>query len=102
VSVNLYGAHHLSEYWPDPEHFDPERFADDRRDDKVHRNAWMPFGNGVHKCIGLHFGGMEIKAAMHQLLLSYRWNVPPDYEMPIDWSSLPRPKDGLPVRLQRL
>jgi cytochrome P450 len=102
VSVNLYGAHHLSEYWPDPEHFDPERFADDRRDDKVHRNAWMPFGNGVHKCIGLHFGGMEIKAAMHQLLLSYRWSVPPDYEMPIDWSSLPRPKDGLPVRLQRL
>ena len=102
VSLNLYGIHHLSEYWPDPERFDPERFADDRREDKVHRNAWMPFGNGVHKCIGLHFGGMEIKAALHQMLLRYRWSVPPDYEMPIDWSSLPRPKDGLPVRLQRL
>lgn len=100
VSVNIYGAHHLHEYWPDPDRFDPERFADDRREDKVHRNAWMPFGHGVHKCIGLHFGGMEIKAALHQMLLRYHWSVPSNYEMPIDWSSLPRPKDGLPIRLE--
>jgi cytochrome P450 len=102
VSANIYGVHHLSEYWPDPERFDPERYADDRREDEVHRNAWMPFGHGVHKCIGLHFGGTEIKAARHQLLMRYRWSVPAGYNMPIDWSSLPRPKDGLPVRLQRL
>ncbi|PZS15371.1 MAG: cytochrome P450 [Pseudonocardiales bacterium] len=102
VSVNLYGVHHLEEYWPDPERFDPGRFAHDRREDKVHRNAWMPFGNGVHKCIGLHFAGMEIKAAMHQLLLGYRWSVPADYQIPLDWSSLPRPKDGLPVQLEQL
>jgi len=102
VSVNLYGVHHLSEYWPDPDRFDPERFADGRREDKVHRNAWMPFGHGVHKCIGMSFGGMEIKAVLHQMLLGYRWNVPAAYQLPIDWSSLPRPKDGLPVRLERL
>jgi len=102
VSVNLYGVHHLSEYWPDPDRFDPERFADGRREDKVHRNAWMPFGHGVHKCIGMSFGGMEIKAVLHQMLLAYRWNVPAAYQLPIDWSSLPRPKDGLPVRLERL
>jgi len=101
ISVNLYGVHHLREYWPDPDRFDPQRFADDRREDKAHRYAWMPFGNGVHKCIGLHFGGMEIKAALHHMLLSYRWSVPADYRLPIDWSSLPRPKDGLPVRLER-
>jgi cytochrome P450 len=62
----------------------------------------MPFGNGVHKCIGMYFGGMEVKAAMHQLLQRYRLSVPPGYEMPIDWVSLPRPKDGLPIRLTRL
>ncbi len=99
VSVSVHNTHHLSEYWPDPERFDPDRFGPDGT---VHRNAWIPFGNGVHKCIGLHFGGMEVKAAMHQLLLGYRWSVPNDYVMPIDWSSLPRPKDGLPVRLDAL
>lgn len=102
VALHLHGVHMMREFWPDPERFDPERFAEDRREDKVHRNAWIPFGAGVHKCIGLHFGGMQVKAAMHQLLLTHRWSVPPGYRMPIDWTSLPRPKDGLPVRLDRL
>jgi cytochrome P450 len=102
VSCNFHGTHLLGEYWPDPTRFDPERFSEARREDKVHRNAWIPFGNGVHKCIGLYFGGMQVKAAMHQLLLRYRWSVPPDYVMPVDWSSLPRPKDGLPVHLERV
>jgi cytochrome P450 len=99
VSINMQGTHHLAEYWPQPERFAPDRFGPEGT---VHRNAWIPFGNGVHKCIGLHFGGMQVKAAMHQLLLGHRWSVAPTYEMPIDWTSLPRPKDGLPVRLDRL
>jgi cytochrome P450 len=56
----------------------------------------------VHKCIGLYFGGMEVKAVLHQLLRRYRWSVEPGYQMPIDWKSLPVPRDRLPVRLARL
>ena len=59
----------------------------------------MPFGNGIHKCIGMFFGGMEVKAAMHQLLRRYLLTVDPGYTMPVDWSSLPRPRDGLPIDL---
>jgi cytochrome P450 len=62
----------------------------------------MPFGTGVHKCIGMYFGGMEIKAVMHQLLQRFRLTVKPGYRMPIDWVSLPRPTDGLPIRLNPL
>ena len=102
VTVNTHLGHHLAEYWPDPERFDPERFAEDRREDKVHRHAWIPFGGGVHKCIGLYFGMMQVKAVMHHLLVTHRWSVADDYELPIDWTSLPRPKDGLPVRLDLL
>jgi cytochrome P450 len=102
LAVHLWGLHHLPELWPDPERFDPERFAEHRREDKVHRFAYMPFGNGVHKCIGMYFGGMEVKAAMHQLLQRYRLQVRPDYRMPVDWVSLPRPKDGLPLTLHRM
>ena len=102
LAVHLWGVHHLRELWPEPDRFDPERFAEHRREDKVHRYAYMPFGNGVHKCIGMYFGGMEVKAAMHQLLQRYRIDVAPQYRMPVDWVSLPRPKDGLPVRLHRL
>jgi cytochrome P450 len=102
LAVHLWGIHHMKEVWPNPERFDPERFAPDRREDKVHRYAYLPFGNGVHKCIGMYFGGLEIKAAMHQLLQRFRLEVPPGYRMPLDWVSLPRPKDGLPLRLTPL
>jgi len=88
-------------YFTDPDTFDPERFSPERAEDKGHRMAWMPFGGGVHKCIGLYFGQMEIKTVMHHLLREYEWSVPADYEMPMDYSALPVPKDKLPVRLRR-
>lgn len=102
VTISPNVNHHLSEYWPDPEAFDPERFAEHRREDKVHQYAWEPFGGGVHKCIGLHFAGMQIKSFMHQMLLRYRWSVPQGYVWPLDMTTLPVPKDGLPVRLESL
>ena len=99
VSLGVHFTHHMSEYWPDPERFDPERFAPHRREDRVHRFAWTPFGGGVHKCIGLHFAGLQVKAVLHQLLLRYRWSTPPGYRAPLSYTSLPFPKDGLPVEL---
>lgn len=102
VSVSPHFVHHMPELWPDPGRFDPGRFAPDRREDRVHSHAWIPFGGGVHKCIGLHFGRMEITAAMHQILLRWRWRVPPGYHMPVDFTALPKPADDLPVRLERI
>ncbi len=49
-------SHHDPALWTDPERFDPDRFSPERAEDRVHRFAWMPFGGGVHKCIGLYFG----------------------------------------------
>ncbi|MFE5642350.1 cytochrome P450 [Rhodococcus sp. NPDC056516] len=101
VSVAPHFTHHMAQYWPDPERFDPERFAESRREDKVHRYAWEPFGGGVHKCLGMHFAGAEIKAIMHHLLLRFDWNVDADYVAPLDFTSLPFPSDGQPVDLRR-
>ncbi|SHU39160.1 cytochrome P450 Cyp136B2 family protein [Mycobacteroides abscessus subsp. abscessus] len=92
-------AHHMSEYWSKPTQFDPERFGQDRREDRVHKFAWEPFGGGVHKCIGMHFAGMQIKAVLHQLLLRYRVTIESGYRTEWDYRTLPVPKDGLPVRL---
>ena len=102
VSVGVHLSHHMHELWADPERFDPERFADHRREDKVHRYAWEPFGGGVHKCIGLYFGAVEVKMIMHQLLRRFEWTVDADYVVPMNYHSLPFPKDGLPVDLRRL
>ncbi len=102
VVVGAYPMMRTAAYWHDPDAFDPERFAADRREDKSHRLAWAPFGGGAHKCIGLFFGGMTVKAVLHQMLLRYRWSLRPGYEVPLVAGTGPMPADGLPIRLERL
>ena len=102
VAVSPYVNHHDSRVWPEPTRFDPDRFTEDRREDRHHRMAFEPFGGGVHKCIGLHFAGMQVRAVFHELLRSYRWSVPADYTWPLDLAALPYVRDRLPVRLERL
>lgn len=99
TAVMVHLQHHQPDLWPDPERFDPGRFAADRREDKVHRHAWAPFGGGVHKCLGMFFAGAEVKLLLHQLLRRYSWAVDPGYRAPLDYFSLPFPKDGQPVDL---
>ncbi|MGB6244851.1 cytochrome P450 [Gordonia sp. (in: high G+C Gram-positive bacteria)] len=101
VTVPQMTNHRDPQYFSHPDVFDPERFSPERAEDKGHRMAWMPFGGGVHKCIGLYFGQMEIKTVMHHLLRGHEWSVPADYVMPMDYSALPVPKDKLPVALRR-
>jgi len=102
VSVGSWASHLLPSLWAAADDFDPSRFDEPRREDKQHRYASMPFGGGVHKCIGMHFGRAEVKALVHRILLSYRIEVPDDYEVRWDMTSLPTPADGLPVVLRPL
>ncbi|WP_182377455.1 cytochrome P450 [Nocardioides sp. WS12] len=102
VAVGLQLSHLMADLWSDPTRFDPDRFGPERREDKSHRYAWSPFAGGVHKCIGLHFAGAEVKAILHRLLRTHRWSVDPDYVAPLDNHSLPFPKDGQPINLVRL
>ncbi|MCX6396745.1 MAG: cytochrome P450 [Propionibacteriales bacterium] len=102
TALMVHLQHHQPELWKDPETFDPGRFSAERREDKVHRHAWEPFGGGVHKCLGMFFAGAEVKLILHQLLRRYSWTVAPDYVAPLNYYSLPYPQDGQPVDLQPL
>lgn len=102
VAVMPMLSHHLPEYWTDPAIFDPERFSDERREDKSHRFAWEPFGGGVHKCLGMIFANMESRLVLSALLRHFEWSVPLDYTPPMRNDSLPYPADGLPVDLRPL
>jgi cytochrome P450 len=99
VVIGTWVNHLLPEYWTDPLRFDPERFDEPRREDKSHRYSWVPFGGGVHKCIGMHFGTLEVKTVLDALLRNYRWSYPAGYEPRWRFTSLPFPKDDLPIRL---
>jgi cytochrome P450 len=95
-------THHMEEWWPDPFRFDPERFTPERAEDAQHTHVWVPFGGGPHHCLGLRFAETQVKLVMHQLVLRYRWNVPAGYRMPVQQAPISKPRDGLPIRLERL
>ncbi len=100
--VGIYPTQRMEPWWSDPDTFDPERFTPERAEDQSHKYAWTPFGGNVHKCIGMHFGSMEVKAILHQLLLQHEWTVPAGYEPIIDYGTGPFPGDGLPIHLRPL
>src|SRR3954468_11591511 len=102
VMLGLYQTMRMEPWWNDPDRFDPERFTAERAEDQSHKYAWIPFGGNVHKCIGMHFGAMEVKAIMHQLLLRNSLHVQPAYEPPMDYGTGPFPADGLPIELRPL
>ncbi len=105
TNINLWPGmnHRLPELWDDPHKFDPDRFAEPRSEHKRHRYAFAPFGGGAHKCIGLVFGQLEIKAVMHRVLRNYRLELPhPGYTPRYDYAGMPLPVDGMPIVLRPL
>jgi cytochrome P450 len=96
----------LNHYWPglwsDPHAFDPERFSHTRREDRSHRLAFVPFGAGAHKCIGMHFATMVVKVVIHHLLRDRRIETRSGYTLEWDMTALPAPSDGFPVLVRRV
>ena len=101
VGVNPMLTHRLPEIWPDPDRFDPTRFTAENSKGR-HKYAWVPFGGGAHMCLGLHFAYMQAKAFFFQLLATHRISVADGYEADFQMFPMPKPKDGLPLRLERI
>jgi cytochrome P450 len=95
-------THHMEEWWSDPFRFDPDRFAPGREEHKRHSHSYIPFGGGNHMCLGLRFAELQIKAVLFQLVKKLRWSVPEGYTMPVQQAPISKPRDGLPLRLERI
>lgn len=59
--VSPYLLHRDPANWPDPDRFDPERFAPGGLKDRLHSYAYLPFGGGPRLCIGNQFALMEMQ-----------------------------------------
>jgi cytochrome P450 len=95
-------THRLGDHWVNVDEFDPFRHSEPRNEHKAHRFGYVPFGGGAHKCIGMAFGTNEVKAILHTMLTTYTFEVPDDYEIEWDHTSLVVPTDDFPVTLRRL
>lgn len=99
IGISTVATHRNKETWPDPDTFDPMRFAPENAKGR-HRFAWVPFGGGAHMCIGLHFAYMQAKAIMTHLLPHFDIVLPEGYSTEFQIMPLIKPVDGLPISLK--
>src|SRR5262245_11364808 len=79
VAVSPAVSNRMPECFPDPDRFDPARYAVGREEDR-RVMAWIPFGAGRHRCVGAAFAMMQLKAIFSDLLLRYEFELsqPPE------------------------
>ncbi|CAG2056479.1 unnamed protein product [Timema podura] len=70
VFIPLLGFHNDPKYFPNPKEFNPERFTLENRK-SIPNYAYMPFGEGPRKCIGMRFGLITVKTGLVHLLSKF-------------------------------
>ena len=100
VFVPIHAIHHHTALWPDPERFDPDRFAPEAVKGR-HRWAYLPFGAGPRICIGMGFALLEAVAILGTLLPAARLSVAAGFKPTPRLRITMRPAEGMPMRVER-
>jgi cytochrome P450 len=94
-----YMYHRHPDHWDNPEQFNPERFS---KENSAGRNqfAFIPFGAGQRKCIGMDFAMMEGPLVLAMVAQRFQVKTLADELAKPMLTTTLRPKGGLPVQLQ--
>jgi cytochrome P450/protein-S-isoprenylcysteine O-methyltransferase Ste14 len=99
IVISSYLTHRHPQHWPDPDVFDPERFAESRSAAR-HRFAYLAFGGGSRRCVGGGFAIAEMQLVLATVAQRFSFELateaPPLAPLPV--VSLP-PRDGLRMRV---
>ncbi|WP_417726302.1 cytochrome P450 [Roseovarius sp.] len=74
VIIPIYALHRNHLLWPNPDRFNPDRFADRK---SIERYAYLPFGDGPRICIGASFALQEAVIILATLLSRFRFTPVP-------------------------
>ncbi|HEX5506406.1 MAG TPA: cytochrome P450 [Thermomicrobiales bacterium] len=100
VAMSQWVVHRDPRYYPDPEVFDPDRWADGRAA-RLPKFAYFPFGGGPRHCIGSAFALQEALLVLATIAPRYRVSLVPDRPV-TPWPTVTlRPRDGVYVTLHR-
>jgi len=100
VSAAPYITHRNPKIWPEPEKFDPERFADHEIYAR-HKHAYFPFGAGQRICIGSGFAQTEGRLALAILGQRFRMRLKQGHPVTPQGRVTLRPRFGMKMSIER-
>lgn len=99
VMVSQWVTQRDPRWFPEPERFSPERWADGL-EGRLPRFAYFPFGGGPRLCIGQSFALMEAALILATIAGRYRAEVVPGWTVTPQPSITLRPREGVRVTLR--
>jgi cytochrome P450 len=100
VLISPWVLHRHRRLWDEPERFDPDRFLPEHSAGRP-RFAYLPFGGGPRVCIGQLLATTEAVLILATLAQRFRLRPKPGHLVEIVNRVTIRPKDGLPMRMER-
>jgi cytochrome P450 len=98
IFISPYLFHRNTRFWPDPERFDPDRFAEPESEERE-RTAYIPFSAGSRRCAGEYFSFVEMQMHLAILAPRYRLACVSDAPMDIDPAINLRSKSGIMMKV---
>jgi cytochrome P450 len=99
VVISPFVMQHDSRYYPDPEAFEPENFAEGWEKNRT-RFTYLSFGGGPRVCIGQQFVVTEASYIIGALAQRYTFAIAPDYQVVIQPETMLRPRDTVFLEAQ--
>ena len=95
-----YVTHRDARYWPDPGRFDPERFSETAKRDRLPL-AYFPFGAGARLCLGESFAKMQGALVLATIAQSFAFHSVPGRKIELEPRMTLRPRNGIRLRVER-
>jgi cytochrome P450 len=96
VLYSAYVTGRLPELWPDPERFDPTRWAAGAPEPKPY--SFVPFGGGNRRCIGFALASLELQVMAVRLVQQVEWQLRRTTVRPTGIATL-TPRGGVPIEV---
>jgi cytochrome P450 len=99
IVISPYVIHRHAAYWPEPERFDPDRFAEGQGGSET-RYAYIPFGGGPRLCIGNRFAEMEAQLVIATLAQHFTLRLAAGQSVATVAQVTIRPQGGLRMHIE--
>ena len=99
ILMSQWVVHHDPRWFPDPDVFRPERWADGLLE-RLPKYAYFPFGGGPRVCVGTAFANMEAALVLATIARRFRLRLAPNAKVEARPYVTLRPHPGLPMVLE--